>query len=162
MRGSSFQSTSLYRVWLHGTIMAPYLRSLFLIPSTLDAYCMCTCDNDTVGLEGLSANYIPLMACATGGGAAFGLEYSFVWSVITHQQLQVYSIFRNLHHIQCARSVLMTVVLRFRQAHSACEITASARNERIIRFFLGLEDPCYGSGFVEQNPSPIAKWRVPN
>ncbi|CCI10890.1 unnamed protein product [Albugo candida] len=79
------------------------------------------------------------MTCTTGVGAAFGLdrsEFSFVRSVITNPQLQVYSIFRDLHHIHCARSVLLTVVLRLRRAHSACEVTGSARNERINRWIL--------------------------
>lgn len=110
----------------YGTIMAPYLRSFFLIPSTLDAYCMCTCANDTDGLEGLPQNPIRLMACITGDGAALCLgrsESSFVRSAINDQHLRVSTTFRDLNHSKCAHSVLSTVMLRSRRAHSPCEAT---------------------------------------
>ncbi|KAL0587698.1 hypothetical protein ABG067_002717 [Albugo candida] len=117
---------------------------------------MCTCANDTAGLEGLSANYIALMACITGGGVAFGLESSFVREVITDQQLQAYSSFRDLHHIQCSRSCY-----DLDKHIQRVKLVDQLATKGSFGDFSGLEDHCYGSGSVEQNPSPIAKWRAP-
>lgn len=106
---SKIRSRSLFRARSHGTIMegaTPYLGSVILILTMVDAYCMCHYINTSVDMKKTSANYIRFMACIPNGDVSLCLgisETSFVRSAIS--TFENSSTFSDLHLVQCARSL---------------------------------------------------------
>ena len=134
------------------------MGSVFLLSTTLDAYCMCNRTNTTVGLERIFSNYIGFVACIASGDTALRLdrsESSFVLSSISNSDSS--STFRDLHHVQCARSVLSKTVLRTRGTHSACKGTGSTRNARII-WWVFQKSKIIAAGTAQTSQNASATW----
>lgn len=119
--------------------VTPYIRSILLIPTMLVAYCMCNCVSTTVGMEGLSANYIRGMERIASGDAAVCLdqsESSFIRSAISN--CDSFITYRDLQHVKCGRWVLSKTVLRSRLNAFGWHRCWTNSQRRIIRWFFQL------------------------
>lgn len=115
----------------------PYLASIFLIFSLLNAYCLLHCVNNTFGIERLSKtiNYIRLTV------ALQALTLRLFWAlgiVIIRSATSnsgFFSTFIDIHPVKCDHSVLSTAFLQSRRKNLACNSVASSRKVRSIRWY---------------------------
>lgn len=88
-----------------------------VIPTMLDAYCMWNRVSTTVDMERLSADYIRFV------------------QMNQDQKSDSSSAFQDLHHEQCARSLLSMAFTRSGLAYSACNVAESTYKSNNICLF---------------------------